>query len=994
MSIQQELLLSAVWESSADAMRISDSKGIVLNVNESYCKLTCLNKKQIIGKPFYFVYRKNEQQELQNNYFDFLLSNRETERSDKKVTFSNGEIRNIEASYSRIEILGEKYVLAIIRDITDFMNALAAQKDSEEKFRTVADYTYEWEYWISPEGEIVYMSPSCERITGYKNSEFINDKELCSKIVHESDLELYKKHISDSSSLITPLPEIEEIEFKIITKQGQVRRIQHICRSIFSTEGINLGRRVTNRDITKQRYAEEALKENIELYQTLFEISPSGIVILDKNGIILESNKAISDILQYTEEELKGMNIRKLSLPERYEKIDDDIKRILKGAIIHNEIENVRKDCSVCIIELHEKSIELRNGEKGILATINDITLRKKAQNAEISLRKQLKKILDLVPSYIFAKDYNGKFLMVNKSLANLFGVSPEEVVGKTDADYGASPDQIEGYLKADREVIDSGKEIFIKEEQVLRKDGRQGWFQTHKIPYQHPGKDEPAILGVAVDITERKHSEEVLKESESKYRALVDLAVDGILLGSHEGIITDANESMCDIIGMRKKEFVGKHISVLPFTADTLIKNPLRFDLLQKGEVVLSEREFICNDGSITVVEMRSKMMPDGTYQSIFRDITSRKKAEEELKESNDRLQSIFRAAPTGIGVVKQRVFMEVNPKICEMTGYSQEELIRQNSRILYENQEEYDFVGVNKYNQISEKGTGIVETRWLKKDGTIINVLLASTPIDLNDIDKGVTFIALDITNNKIVEEEIKSKNEELIRLNAEKDKFFSIIAHDLRNPFMGFLGFTEILKTDVHKLSIYELKEIAENMNKDAKNLFSLLTNLLDWSLSRRGLTVFNPDILNLKKITELCIDHYRENANNKGLSINLEIQEDIFVTADKSMLNSIIRNLVSNAIKFTNIGDKIIITCKKSEEKMLFSIKDTGIGMSEDLQKGLFKIDNRTTREGTNEEPSTGLGLLLCKEFLEKNNGDIWVKSKAGEGSEFIFSLPLA
>lgn len=992
MSIQQELLLSAVWESSADSMRISDSKGIVLNVNESYCKLTGLNKKDIIGKSFSYVYKADEQPELQNKYFEFLHGSKSTERSDKKVTFLNGNVHNIEASYSRIDILGEKYVLAIIRDITDFMNALNSQRESEEKFRTVADYTYEWEYWISLEGEILYMSPSCERITGYKNSEFIADKELCSRIVHQDDRNIFKKHIREDAGGLAKISEMEEVEFRIITKMGEVRRIQHLCRTIFNSEGKNLGRRVTNRDITLQRQAEEALKENIELYHTLFDISPSGIVILDKNGIILESNKAISEILLYSHDELKGMNVRNLSLPERYEKIDNDIKNILNGAVIHNEIENIRKDGTICVIELHEKSIDLKNGEKGILATINDITLRKQAQEAETSLRKQLKKILDLVPSYIFAKDYNGKFLMVNQSLANLFGVSPEEVVGKTDADYGASPEQIEGYLKADRKVIDSGKEVFIKEEVVLRRDGKPGWFQTHKIPYRHPGINEPAILGVAVDITERKQTEEVLKESESRYRALVDLAVDGILLGSHDGIITEANESMCDILGLKKEEFVGKHISSLPFTEESLASKPMRFDLLQEGDVVLSEREIINKTGNVVAVEMRSKMMPDGTYQSIFRDITNRKNAEQKIKESKDRLQSIFRAAPTGIGVIKNRIFLEINPKISEITGYSEDELIGRNSRILYQSEEDYDFVGKEKYEQIYEKGTGVVETKWLRKDGQLINVLLASTPIDFIDINKGLTFIALDITKNKKSEEEIKLKNKELTKLNAEKDKFFSIIAHDLRNPFMGFLGFTEILKTDINKLTIDELTEIADNMNKDAKNLFSLLTNLLDWSLSQRGLSVFNPDRLDLKEVTEICVDNFRESANKKGISLGLEMQNNIFVKADKSMLNAIIRNLISNAIKFTNKGDKITITSEKSDDKIYFSIKDTGIGIPENLQKGLFKIDSRTTREGTSDEPGTGLGLLLCREFLEKNHGTISVISEEGKGSEFIFSLP--
>jgi len=250
------------------------------------------------------------------------------------------------------------------------------------------------------------------------------------------------------------------------------------------------------------------------------------------------------------------------------------------------------------------------------------------------------------------------------------------------------------------------------------------------------------------------------------------------------------------------------------------------------------------------------------------------------------------------------------------------------------------------------------------------------------------------LDITELKRAELEIILKNEQLEKLNAEKDKFFSIIAHDLRGPFSGFLGFTDLLKTDIHSMSKDELQDTANRMYSSASNLFRLLTNLLDWSIAQRGLTVFKPEVLSLKEIADDSLRLFTDVAKNKGIVLKEKIPEDIFVIADKLMLNTIIRNFVSNSVKFTERGGRILITTRTLDEKVEISIADTGIGMNEEMLNNLFRIDVKSGRKGTNDEPSTGLGLILCKEFIEKHNGKISVLSEVGKGSLFTFSLPLA
>ena len=251
----------------------------------------------------------------------------------------------------------------------------------------------------------------------------------------------------------------------------------------------------------------------------------------------------------------------------------------------------------------------------------------------------------------------------------------------------------------------------------------------------------------------------------------------------------------------------------------------------------------------------------------------------------------------------------------------------------------------------------------------------------------------IVRNITKQKQAEAEIKHKNEELLKANAEKDKFFSIIAHDLRSPFNGFLGLTKIMADDLPSLTLNEIQEISVSMRNSANNLFGLLENLLEWSQMRRGKTSFKPELLVLKSAITEIMQFVSDVANKKGVEIRYEIPYGLKVYADLNMIGSTIRNLTTNAVKFTTRGGKITIAANQMPNSFVeISIKDTGIGMNKEIMDNLFFLDKQTNRRGTDDEPSTGLGLMLCKEFIEKHGGKIWVESMEGNGSTFRFTIP--
>ncbi len=241
----------------------------------------------------------------------------------------------------------------------------------------------------------------------------------------------------------------------------------------------------------------------------------------------------------------------------------------------------------------------------------------------------------------------------------------------------------------------------------------------------------------------------------------------------------------------------------------------------------------------------------------------------------------------------------------------------------------------------------------------------------------------------NDELAESEIALKE-----LNAKKDKFFSIIAHDLKNPFQGFLGLTKDLADNFHKFNLDELNEYFSILHSNAKQLFKLLENLLLWSRVQRNSIDYEPENLRIFDLININIDIQKININNKQLKITNDIPKDIEVFADLNMLNTIIRNLLSNAIKFTPKNGEITFRAIDKGSYFCIELEDTGVGMDEETQNKLFRIDTQITTNGTDDETGTGLGLILCKELVEKNRGKIFVESLPGKGTTFKFTIPAA
>ena len=363
----------------------------------------------------------------------------------------------------------------------------------------------------------------------------------------------------------------------------------------------------------------------------------------------------------------------------------------------------------------------------------------------------------------------------------------------------------------------------------------------------------------------------------------------------------------------------------------------------------------------------------------SVGSDITSLKQTEKALRESEKRIKTLLKAIPDIVlrfsrnGTLLDYHMNQPNlflPETKNIIGKVIYEILEKNlaeNIVLLLNQ-------VFATNQVQ-----IFEFDGLSEEKVVYNEIRI-----LNNSQDEFIVILRDITERK------KSQNE-LKALNASKDKFFSIIAHDLRNPFTSLLGLTDYMATEIKNFSEEELVSVSGGISKSAQSIYNLLENLLEWSRIKTGRIPYDPVVFALKEVVDRIIAIYKSNLESKNISLSVDVNPSLYVFADVNSVETILRNLISNAIKFTDSSGKISLQVIEKDTIVEINIKDSGVGIADDIIPKLFKIDENVSSDGTRKEHGSGLGLILCKEFVEMNKGKLTFTTKVGEGSTFSFTL---
>jgi signal transduction histidine kinase len=305
-----------------------------------------------------------------------------------------------------------------------------------------------------------------------------------------------------------------------------------------------------------------------------------------------------------------------------------------------------------------------------------------------------------------------------------------------------------------------------------------------------------------------------------------------------------------------------------------------------------------------------------------------------------------------------------------------------------------DFPFTDADGSTLIMEMGIDVTDLKLAEANLKNLNADLEQKVIErTHDIESANYRLHQELTDRILAEEALKKSESQLKELNATKDKFFNIVAHDLKNPFTSLIGSSELLYRNIDQMDNEKIKTLALILNDASKNGYAILQNLLDWSRSQTGLLKFNPENINLRKLIDEHILILEQISSNKEINIHSEVKDDLFIYGDKNMIKTVLRNLLGNAVKYSHRSGKVNVSATVNDQEVIVSVKDNGIGIPEENIKKIFRIDVKYSVPGTENEQGTGLGLKLCKEFVEKQGGEIWVESIENKGSEFKFSIPV-
>ena len=786
----------------------------------------------------------------------------------------------------------------------------------------------------------------------------------------------------------------------------------------------------------KYRNKEKELRDSEELFRKIFEDHAAIKLIIDPDTEnIIDANRAAETFYGWTKEQLKQMKIQEINTFSPGE-VMQSIERAKANKQNYFEFSHRLADGSIRDVEVFSSSIQV-NGKLLIHSIVHDVSDRKRAEqeikqemsrfeslyrinqfsanNIQQLLDFALEEAISLTKSkigYIFFYDENKREFNLNtwsKEVMHQCSVMEPQTV------YELDKTGIWG------EAVRQRKSIMINDFEApncLKMGVPEGHAQLHKfltIPV-FSGEKIVAVVGVAnkqddynnIDIIQlnlmmdavwksvlRQKSEDDIAASEARLKRAElasssgnwELHLDSQTIYTSEGAGMiyglDSNQIDYSII---KSVALSEYRPSLNEAMKSLIEENLPYDIEFKIKTV--DTGIIKNIHSIATFDKERR-----TVFGVIQDITERKRSENAVRESENKFRTLFTQMSEGFALhelvyddthkaVDYKI-IDINPAFEKQVGIQAKSAKGVLATQLY---------GATPapYLDIYAKVAEIGEPHFFQTYFPPLDRHFQISVFSPNPGYFATTFV--DITERMRNEEALKENEAHLRELVATKDKFFSIIAHDLKSPFNSILGLSNLLVEQIQEKNFDGIEEYAKIIQKSSTTVFNLLMNLLEWARSQTGRMEFSREYIELGALINEVIELSNESAHQKSITIIKELPRNLLVFADKAMINTILRNLISNAIKFTHPGGQIIVSAEKKLDELKISISDNGIGIKKEAIGKLFRIDENNIRMGTQNEIGTGLGLILCKEFIEKHRGKIWVESEIGKGSKFSFTIP--
>lgn len=881
-----------------------------------------------------------------------------------------------------------KQEYSLLQIITGRLGKIIERLDKTKRYEELFNTLYEAVLKADRNGIITEANQTAAQLCGYETPENLIGKPM---------------------SVLYPNPEIRDGILEKLNREGGAfhncelllkrkdgSNVAVFCniRMLYNRKGEFVGTLGALRDISEWKKAEEKLLKSKTILQEAEKLSNIGSFEWNIPGKTITVSEGWQRIHGTKKSVLEIEKLMKIAYPGDVAKINQTFDDALSNKTpYHIEHRIIRQnDNETRLIKARGKAIFDEKGKPlKIYGSVEDITDRKQAEQALKESEKKYKALFSTSPDAILlANRRTGIIEAANETAEALFETQLSNIIGKHQSELhpiqqskkakqafknkpgheNETPNPVE------IDIVTSSKTIKTVEirGKILEIDG------------------EEFVLGTFRDITDRKQAEQALKESEEKYRSLFENSLAAITFFDPDFKLAMLNEANARLLGGKKEDLIGKSIyELFPDVADMHVKRLKK--IISSGEAQIFEDAFNLPGGikwfSSLIQPIYDTKQQFVGIQIMSIDITDRKRAKQALKASEERYKRLVNNSSSLImeADADSHEVISCNPAMAKAFNTTVAEITGKKLSA---------FLPPEILKQRIEKGE-----KALREDKVIAfederngRYLLNNFIPIVNENGRFVQTVTYDITDRKQTEQELIKQAEKLENLNKDKDRFISILAHDIKNPFSTIIGFSELLLSNIEKYDKEKIKRQVIYINNLAVNTFTLLEEILLWKKNTSDNYTLKPHEFNASDAIDNELGVLKSVANNKQIKIYNSAAKDISVYTDETILKTVLRNLISNAIKFTNKDGRIVIEAEEKHEAVQFSVSDTGVGIKQTEIEKLFKLDNITTTAGTNREKGTGLGLKMCKEILCKIGGKIWAESEVGKGSTFFFTIPSA
>jgi PAS domain S-box-containing protein len=990
---------------------------------------------------------------------------------EAKLLRKDGSTIDAELSAMVIQYRGRPADLEIVRDITERKRAEEALRESERRFSVFMEHLPAAVFIKDPSGRLLFANRYLQETFGWKEFLGKTTEELLPR-------EISERMIADDRRVLTEGPMVTQE--RIIDIHG-AEHFFDTYKFPIPAEGPSLLLAGIAVDMTKRIKAEKELADTKILLQSAFDQTPVPMVLVSApDGVFLKVNRACVEILG-VEDEGDPMEHSLMEFNQTWQDFDPEGKRVprtelplalaLQGMTTKNrEISVLRKDGERRWGIVNSAPIYNEAGEMiAAFAVFPDITQQKRAEEALRESEEKFRNLVETTSDWIWETDAKGDYSYASPRVRDLLGYEPDEVVGRKPFHF-MPPEEAERLADEFARITAERRPFFNFENVNLRKDGNQVTLETSGMPRLGPQGIFLGYRGIDRDITERKRATAALRDSETRYSAVVQQAQDGVII-LQNNVLQFVNRAMADILGYAPGEMENtSYINYVAPESRTMVVEQVQRRIAGEEVPPVYEAKLLRKDGTIIDAELSASIIQ---YQGkpadvgIIRDITERKRTEEALRQSEEKFRLIAENTADVISINDMTLrFTYVSPSIMRLRGFTVEEAMAQTfDQVMTPESLKIALAAFEEEMKLEASGAAdpdrirTLELEEYRKDGSIIWVEASLS--FLRDRDhKPIAILATtrDITKRKQAEEElrmaqlvletrVRERTAELVKINKElqnenierkqaegllktakeaaeasskaKSTFLANMSHELRTPLNVIIGFSELMaQGEAGELNETQ-KEYTSDVLESSRHLLSLINDILDLSKVEAGKLQLEVGEVFLQALLQNSFTMVKEKSMKHGIRLRMEIDGvPERIRGDERKLKQILYNLLSNAVKFTPDGGVVTLdACRlyfrdrewtrgdggrasiplapeSSGEWVRISVRDTGIGLKKEDLTRIFEPFEQADNSASRQYQGTGLGLALVRKFVELHGGKIWAESEGeGGGSQFHFLIPV-